>query len=122
MEPKLEFLVQLKDMGFPEDLARKALIKVKNESVASAVEAVVALQAEDIALTALQTKVDKKVTLVQWTCERCTVVNPPGGCTCHVCFGQAPAYAYIDEEAEKLKSDAENKKKKEEEQRVLKEN
>jgi hypothetical protein len=30
-------------MGFPEDLGKKALIKVKNESVAAAVEAAVSL-------------------------------------------------------------------------------
>jgi hypothetical protein len=46
VEPNLEYLWQLKDMGFPEDLGRLALIKVKNESVAAAVEAVVALQVE----------------------------------------------------------------------------
>lgn len=39
VEPNLEFLWQLKDMGFPEDLAKQALIKVKNESVAAAVGA-----------------------------------------------------------------------------------
>lgn len=43
IEPNLEYLWQLKDMGFPEDLGKRALIKVKNESVAAAVEAVVAL-------------------------------------------------------------------------------
>lgn len=47
-EAKAEFLAQLKDMGFPEELARKALIKVKNESVAAAVEAAVTLQTDAI--------------------------------------------------------------------------
>jgi hypothetical protein len=48
VEPNLEFLWQLKDMGFPEDLGKLALIKVKNESVAAAVEAVVSLQVEQV--------------------------------------------------------------------------
>jgi uncharacterized UBP type Zn finger protein len=46
LEPNKEFLWQLKDMGFPEELGKRALIKVKNESVAAAVEAAVTLQAE----------------------------------------------------------------------------
>jgi hypothetical protein len=102
--------MQLKDMGFPEDLATRALVKVKNESVAAAVEAVVALQAGTAALPGLTSpKVEKKVTLTQWICERCTVVNAPGGSTCHVCFGPAPDNAFVDEAAEKAKKETEKK-------------
>mmetsp|Transcript_19576 Transcript_19576/g.30141 ORF Transcript_19576/g.30141 Transcript_19576/m.30141 type:complete len:91 (+) Transcript_19576:2528-2800(+) len=43
VEPNKDFLKQLEDMGFAEDLSKQALIKVKNESITAAVEVVVAL-------------------------------------------------------------------------------
>lgn len=114
VEPNLEFLWQLKDMGFPEDLARRALVKVKNESVAAAVETAVALQAEpgegltsSAATGQGAPKEAKKATLVQWSCEMCTIINPPGGTTCHICFSPAPAGAYVDEGAEKARQEEE---------------
>jgi len=51
----------------------------------------------------------------------CTIVNQPGGTSCHICFSQAPASAYVDEEAAKLKKAAEEKEKKAEEERVASE-
>jgi len=69
VEPNLEFLWQLKDMGFPEDLGKLALVKVKNESVAAAVEAVVSLQVEQVSQQAkVAPKEEKKVAVVQWVC------------------------------------------------------
>jgi hypothetical protein len=111
-------------MGFPEDLGKLALIKVKNESVAAAVEAVVSLQVEQVnqqEKEAPKEKEEKKVTVVQWDCEICTVINQPGGTKCHICFGQAPASAYVDEEAEKAKKDAQEKAEKAEEERLARE-
>jgi hypothetical protein len=111
-------------MGFPEDLGKLALIKVKNESVAAAVEAVVSLQVEQVnqqEKEAPKEKEEKKVTVVQWDCEICTVINQPGGTKCHICFGQAPASAYVDKEAEKAKKDAQEKAEKAEEERLARE-
>lgn len=82
VEPSAELLGQLLDMGFPEVLARQALVKVKNESIAAAVEAVMSQRS--------------KGAQAQWACERCTVVNAAGGTTCHLCGGPAPATALAD--------------------------
>ena len=113
-------------MGFPEDLGKLALVKVKNESVAAAVEAVVSLQVEQVSQQAkdndkVAPKEEKKVAVVQWVCEMCTVINQPGGTKCHICFGQAPASAYVDEEAEKAKQDAEDKAEKAKEEKLARE-
>ncbi len=40
IEPKEDLLSQLVLMGFPMEISKKALIKVKNESVVAAVDAV----------------------------------------------------------------------------------
>jgi hypothetical protein len=102
-------------MGFPEDLSKLALIKVKNESVAAAVEAVVALQAEKLSSLAKESLKDtKKVTVVDWTCDACTMINTPGGTDCDMCGCKAPESAFVDGEAEKSKRLAEEKKLKEE--------
>jgi hypothetical protein len=128
VEPSLELLWQLKDMGFPEDLARRALVKVKNESVAAAVEAAVALQAEPEEGLKLQAaagqgaaKEGKKATLVEWSCAMCTIINPPGGTTCHICFSPAPAGAYVDERAEKARLEEELQRERDEEARLARE-
>jgi uncharacterized UBP type Zn finger protein len=42
--PKEEFLTNLLMMGFNIDISTQALIKVKNESVAAAIEAVIEIQ------------------------------------------------------------------------------
>jgi len=109
-------------MGFPEDLGKLALVKVKNESVAAAVEAVVSLQVEQVSQQEkVAPKEEKKVAVVQWVCEMCTVINQPGGTKCHICFGQAPASAYVDEEAEKAKQDAQDKADKAKEEMLARE-
>lgn len=59
--------------------------------------------------------------MVQWNCEMCTIINQPGGTSCHICFSQAPASAYVDAEAEKVKKDAEDKAKTAEEERLARE-
>jgi len=106
-------------MGFPEDLGKLALIKVKNESVAAAVEAVVALQVEQASKLEKEPAAEKKkVTVVQWNCEMCTVINQPGASTCHICFTPAPSTAFVDEAAEKATRDAEEKKKKDEAEKL----
>ena len=122
IEPNLEFLGQLTDMGFPEDLGRRALVKVKNESVAAAVEAVVALQAESVVKPAQEPPGEaKRTTVAQWNCEMCTIINQPGGASCHICFSAAPASAYVDEGAEKTRQDEELRLKTEAEERLAKE-
>jgi hypothetical protein len=111
VEPNQELLWQLKDMGFLEGLSKQALIKVKNESIAAAVEAVVALQSEQATQMEKNTATvaDKKATVVQWNCEACTIINQPGGTHCMMCNFAAPAKAFVDEQAEKAAKEAEEK-------------
>jgi hypothetical protein len=107
-------------MGFPEDLGRRALLQVKNESVAAAVEAVVALQAETVAKPEAPApkEAEKKATLVPWNCEVCTYRHEPGAATCHICFSPAPASAFIDAGAEKAKEEAAAQSKRDEEEKL----
>ena len=94
-------------MGFPEGLSKQALVKVKNESIAAAVEAIVALQTEQASPGEKTTPTTgKKPTLVQWNCEACTMINQPGGTECHVCGCAAPTRAFVDEQAEKAAKEA----------------
>ena len=109
-------------MGFPEGLSKEALIKVKNESIAAAVEAVVTLQNEHGSQPEKNAPMaGKKPTVSQWNCEACTVINQPGGTECQVCGREAPAKAYVDEEAEKARKEAEEKERQEEEERLARE-
>jgi hypothetical protein len=48
----------------------------------------------------------------------CTVINQPGASTCHICFTPAPQTAFVDVAAEKAKRDAEEKRQKEEAERI----
>jgi len=50
--PDEEFLMQLTLMGFPLELSKQGLIKVKNESVAAAVDAIMELKETDPSTTA----------------------------------------------------------------------
>lgn len=123
VEPNLEWLWQLKDMGFPEKLSKEALVKVKNESIAAAVEAVVALQeAEKAILKELKVeKEEKKVTVVDWPCSQCTIINKPGLTICDMCGAAAPESAFVDAKAESAKKEEEEQKKKEEEEKLARE-
>lgn len=118
VEPDAEFLRQLMDMGFPEELGKKALMKVKNESVTAAVDAVVSLQVEQDGQREVEPPKVEKKTVVKWSCEMCTMLNQPGGTKCHICFSAAPATAYVDEAAERAEKEAEEKRKTEDEERV----
>jgi ubiquitin-activating enzyme E1 len=97
---KLEYLYQ---MGFSLELARKALIKTKNQSVDLAIEMVLSMQAtekpED--REALQ----EAVSLIRpiWSCEMCTFNNDTseidtGKDTCQMCGSPAPIFAYYTKE------------------------
>jgi uncharacterized Zn finger protein (UPF0148 family) len=106
-------------MGFPEALSKKALIKVKNESMAAAVEAVVALQEAELAQKATEGTPEVRIaTVVEWPCPACTIINKPGKTVCDMCGAAAPAHAYVDAAAEKAKKEAEEREKKEEEERI----
>jgi hypothetical protein len=97
-------------MGFPEALSKKALIKVKNESMAAAVEAVVALQEAELAQKATEGIPEVKIaTVIEWTCAACTMINKPGKTVCEMCGAAAPALAYVDAAADKAKKEAEEK-------------
>ena len=109
-------------MGFPEGLSKQALVKVKNESIAAAVEAIVALQTEHASQGEKNAPPQgKKPTVAQWNCEACTMLNQPPGTECHVCGCAAPARAFVDEQAEKARQEAEEKKRKEEDERLARE-
>ena len=107
-------------MGFPEKLSKDALIKVKNDSIAAAVEAVVALQEAEKALQKdLKVEIEEKlITVIEWQCSICTIINKPGGTMCNMCGAAAPESAYTDAKAEQLKKEKEEQKKKEEEEKI----
>ncbi len=44
VEPNTDFLNQLVNMGFIAEFAKKALIKTKNESLSSAIDAIMEIQ------------------------------------------------------------------------------
>lgn len=79
-------------MGFPLELSKKGLIKVKNESVVAAVDAVMELQEQE---AKKQPKTAGKVKVVAYACEVCTFQNPDGNALCEVCGTAAPQTSYV---------------------------
>ena len=95
----------LYSMGFPVNLAQKALAITKNAGIALAVEKIFALQEEEkIAKTekASPTKEvgPSKVKQIksEWDCGACTFQNTDQSKLCEVCGAPAPEEAYLTEE------------------------
>lgn len=110
--------MQLTQMGFTMEQSKKGLIKVSNESVAAAVEAIMELQASEPEKPK-PTASAKNLTVVSYNCSMCTYLNPDGKAVCEVCGTAAPQTAYIvvksEEETKKEEEEAARKKKEEEE-------
>lgn len=120
VEPNQDMLNQLIMMGFALEFAKKALIKVKNESVAAALDAIEDIQtkAKEV-IIAKETAVSaKKQKILSWICQLCTYINPEGKATCEMCTYPVPQSSIIEEKNEddilKEKEDAEAKKRIEE--------
>ena len=58
-------------MGYPPMIAKKALMKVSNESIAAALDAIEQIQAEE-------SKKGKTKTSKDWICSTCTYNNVSG--------------------------------------------
>lgn len=120
VEPDTELLNQLALMGFSVELSKKGLIKVANESVAAAVDAIMELQAVENQQNSqgkpIATKTTAKETIIEYTCTMCTFINGAGKAICEVCGTPAPQTAIIF-----VKSDEDIKREQEEEDRLIRE-
>lgn len=112
IEPDAGKLDQLYHMGFTVELARKALIKTKNQSLDLAIEAILALQGEDNQLGIDEQALLEAVSLMKpvWECNTCTVFNEIADMDvkdiCSCCGAQAPVSAYYTkEEIDQMKED-----------------
>lgn len=122
MTPDQELVEQLIMMGFPAELCKKALIKVKNESLQIAADALMELQEQAIKATQATQATAKLVKAVgnqkilSYSCTVCTLINKEGSPMCEACGTLAPASAIMFE-----KSEEELLKEKAEEERRVKE-
>jgi hypothetical protein len=73
-------------MGFPVELCKKGLIKVKNESVAAAVDIIMELQESELKKHPKPTN----LTVISYSCTTCTYQNPDGKAVCELCGTPAP--------------------------------
>jgi uncharacterized Zn finger protein (UPF0148 family) len=100
-------------MGFPTKLSKQALVKVKNESAAAAVEALMDLQATEAKKKPAPAKAI--ITIGKYSCTLCTFENAAGKAVCEICGEAAPQTAYIivksEDELKKEKDEAERKEK-----------
>lgn len=107
----------LYNMGFPVELAKKALIKVKNADLSMALDTLLVIQEEE-SKNPNKGTVKTNTTLLkpQWQCHACTFVNMnSNNKICHVCGTQAPLDAYYTEEEMAREEEAQNKLKEEKE-------
>ena len=66
------------------------LIKVKNESVAAALDAIVELQHVDLKSNLTSSHTGSNLQVVIYECTSCTYLNPDGKAVCDVCGTAAP--------------------------------
>jgi epoxyqueuosine reductase QueG len=103
-------------MGFPLELSKKGLIKVKNQSPEAAIDIIMTLQEEELKKNPNANAPPKAtIKIVSYTCMVCTFVNPDGASLCEICQTSAPQTAYIIE-----KSQDEIKREKDEEEAKIK--
>ena len=91
--PKQELLDQIVAMGFPLEMAKKALIAVNNESLEHAMDALLELQKKEPPRTE-EKKVETECVIMSWACPKCTLINVEGKKTCEVCNEAAPPTAF----------------------------
>ncbi len=111
-------------MGFPLELSKKGLIKVKNVSAEAAIDVIMELQVEDQKNKPKAQPSSLKIGHYQ--CLVCTYFNMQGKGACEMCGSAAPQTAYIIEKTEDdLKRELEEieaQKKKEEDEQLRIEN
>ena len=108
---------EMLNMGFNIELSKQALIKVKNESLAAAIDAVIEIQKIlDKEKAKVVESVPKKAIIQSWECKACTFINIEGKAICDMCTLPAPDTAYLI-----VKSEEEKKKEEEEEQKKARE-
>jgi len=93
--PNASFLGTMKMMGFDEEASKQALVKVKNESVEAAVEAIQDIMEELDKEKAANPMPVKEYQYLQWQCLICTFINEKTG-ICQVCGGGAPEEAKLE--------------------------
>lgn len=121
-------LQQLTMMGFPLELSKKGLIKVKNQSPEAAIDIIMTLQEDELKKNPKAYAPPKAtIKIGSYTCMVCTFANPDGASLCEMCQTSAPQTAYIIEKSqeemkrEKDEEDAKIKKELEEIDRIEKE-
>lgn len=82
-------------MGFPQELCKKALVKVLNTSVQAAVDALMELQEKEGKSKPTSSDTGATVQVVSYECSMCTFLNPDGKAVCEVCGTAAPQTAYV---------------------------
>ena len=98
IRPKEALLENLYLMGFPLNLAKKALIAVKNTSLDAAIENILVLQDEELK-NSFKNPTKENVTMLkaQWQCPYCTLINetiPDQEPRCEACDGLPGMSAY----------------------------
>ena len=115
IEPNADMLLQLTTMGFPLELSKKGLIKVKNQSAEAAIDAIMTLQEEELKKNPKGAKPKSTIKIMSYECAICTYKNPDGAAVCEICGAGAPQTAMTI-----VKSEEEIKREKEEEEARLK--
>lgn len=72
-------------MGFPLEACKKGLIKVKNESLPAAVDAIMELQETDSKAVPKEKDSKEGLKVVSYECTVCTYLNPDGKAICEIC-------------------------------------
>ena len=116
--PDPTMIEALYNMGFPVDLAKKALIKVKNADLSLALDTILVIQEEESKNPAKVAPFKSNTTLLkpQWQCHACTFMNLNStNKNCQVCGTQAPIDAFYTEEELNREEEAQKKVKAEQE-------
>jgi len=65
-------------MGYPVDVAKKALLKTKNQGIIQALDIIQGLMEEE--------KQPSPRLIKDWTCQQCTYYNVNGSEKCEICL------------------------------------
>ena len=94
VQPKQELLDQIVAMGFPIELAKKALIAVNNEGLEQAMDALLELQKKELPRAEEKKQEPVDLVIMSWACPKCTLINVEGKKVCEVCNEPAPPSAF----------------------------
>ena len=107
-------------MGFNTELAKKALIKSKNESLSVALDAYMEVVAAEEKNKPPKSAPKQKIKIISYECPVCTLINAEDKSICDACGTEAPQTDYLivkDEEVIKKEKDEEDRKEREAEER-----